>query len=59
LWEILTRGETPYPGVNNYEIKDFLKIGKKLDRPSFCPDEVYVAYSKCDFKIVAIFILHR
>ena len=40
LWEIFTRGATPYPGVNNYEIQDHLKLGQRLSQPESCPDEM-------------------
>ncbi|XP_056115225.1 tyrosine-protein kinase receptor UFO isoform X2 [Rhinichthys klamathensis goyatoka] len=30
MWEITSRGKTPYPGVSNYELLDFLEKGHRL-----------------------------
>ncbi|XP_071886125.1 LOW QUALITY PROTEIN: tyrosine-protein kinase receptor UFO [Anas platyrhynchos] len=37
MWEIATRGQTPYPGVENSEIYDFLRQGHRLRPPPLCP----------------------
>ncbi|XP_059421692.1 tyrosine-protein kinase Mer-like [Carassius carassius] len=41
MWEIATRGMTPYPGVQNHEIYDYLLEGNRLKQPSDCLDELY------------------
>ncbi|KAH9381671.1 hypothetical protein HPB48_000356 [Haemaphysalis longicornis] len=40
LWELMTRGVTPYPEVDNWDIVNFLKQGRRMQQPSFCPDEL-------------------
>ncbi|XP_072145057.1 hepatocyte growth factor receptor-like [Dermacentor andersoni] len=47
LWELITRGVTPYPEVDNWDIVDFLKRGRRMKQPSFCPDELYDIMLKC------------
>ncbi|XP_031434447.2 tyrosine-protein kinase Mer [Clupea harengus] len=41
MWEIATRGMTPYPGVQNHEIYDYLLDGHRLKQPNDCLDELY------------------
>lgn len=38
MWEIATRGQTPYPGVENSEIYDYLRQGNRLKQPVDCLD---------------------
>ncbi|EMP25278.1 Tyrosine-protein kinase receptor UFO [Chelonia mydas] len=38
MWEIATRGQTPYPGVENSEIYDYLRQGHRLKQPLDCLD---------------------
>lgn len=40
MWEIATRGMTPYPGVQNHEIYDYLLEGQRLKQPTDCLDEL-------------------
>ena len=44
LWELLTRGCSPYPNVNSFDIKIFLASGHRMERPDYAPDEMYVDY---------------
>ncbi|XP_072265557.1 tyrosine-protein kinase Mer isoform X2 [Pyxicephalus adspersus] len=41
MWEIATRGMTPYPGVQNHEIYDYLLQGHRLKQPADCLDELF------------------
>src|SRR2546422_921863 len=41
LWELMTRGVTPYPEVDNWDIINFLKEGRRMPQPSYCPDLLY------------------
>lgn len=41
MWEIATRGMTPYPGIQNHEIYDHLLEGHRLKQPPDCLDELY------------------
>ncbi|MGH0153562.1 UNVERIFIED_CONTAM: hypothetical protein FKN15_031739 [Acipenser sinensis] len=47
MWEIATRGMTPYPGVQNHEIYDYLLQGHRLQQPADCLDELYEIKSSC------------
>uniref|UniRef100_A0A8C7Z4Y2 Tyrosine-protein kinase receptor TYRO3 n=1 Tax=Oryzias sinensis TaxID=183150 RepID=A0A8C7Z4Y2_9TELE len=47
MWEIMTRGQTPYPGVENSEIYEFLIKGERLKRPSDCRDDIYEIMHSC------------
>lgn len=40
MWEIVTRGQTPYPGVENSEIYEFLIKGERLKKPLDCRDDM-------------------
>ncbi|XP_053328328.1 tyrosine-protein kinase receptor UFO [Spea bombifrons] len=47
MWEIATRGQTPYPGVENSEIYDYLRQGNRLKQPPDCLDGLYELMSSC------------
>uniref|UniRef100_A0A8D2MK05 Tyrosine-protein kinase Mer n=1 Tax=Zonotrichia albicollis TaxID=44394 RepID=A0A8D2MK05_ZONAL len=47
MWEIATRGMTPYPGVQNHEIYEYLYHGQRLKKPEDCLDELYEIMSEC------------
>ncbi|XP_016127949.1 tyrosine-protein kinase Mer-like [Sinocyclocheilus grahami] len=47
MWEITTRGMTPYPGVQNHEIYDYLLEGNRLKQPNDCLDELYGIMFSC------------
>ncbi|XP_061317690.1 tyrosine-protein kinase Mer isoform X2 [Pezoporus flaviventris] len=47
MWEIATRGKTPYPGVQNHEIYEYLLHGQRLKKPEDCLDELYALMSAC------------
>ncbi|KAK9964925.1 hypothetical protein ABG768_006052 [Culter alburnus] len=47
MWEIATRGMTPYPGVQNHEIYDYLLDGNRLKQPNDCLDELYDIMFSC------------
>ncbi|XP_071997319.1 tyrosine-protein kinase Mer isoform X2 [Engystomops pustulosus] len=47
MWEIATRGMTPYPGVQNHEIYDYLLEGHRLKQPTDCLDELYELMYLC------------
>ncbi|XP_011482957.1 tyrosine-protein kinase Mer isoform X2 [Oryzias latipes] len=47
MWEIATRGMTPYPGVQNHEIYDHLIEGHRLKQPPDCLDELYEIMYSC------------
>ncbi|XP_052285358.1 hepatocyte growth factor receptor-like [Dreissena polymorpha] len=47
LWELLTRGMCPYPAVDNWDMMRYLKTNRRLEKPDFCPDEVYQVMLRC------------
>ena len=41
LWEIMTLGRTPYPGIENRELLEQIEEhGLKLNKPKLCPQVV-------------------
>ncbi|XP_078505165.1 tyrosine-protein kinase Mer isoform X2 [Lissotriton helveticus] len=71
MWEIITRGMTPYPGVQNHEMYDYLLQGHRLKQPTDCLDELYELMYLCwradpvdrptftDLKVELEKLLHR
>ncbi|KAF6034527.1 MST1R [Bugula neritina] len=47
MWELLTRGVTPYPLVSNYEVKSHLIEGNRLQQPQHCPDFIFDMMKSC------------
>ncbi|XP_013419565.1 hepatocyte growth factor receptor-like [Lingula anatina] len=47
LWELFTRGKVPYPGVDGWDVLQFLNLGRRLDKPDYCPQHVYQLMLKC------------
>ena len=47
LWELMTRGVTPYPKLLSCELTHFIKQGYRLPRPKFCPQPIYKILLKC------------
>ncbi|XP_045167311.2 plexin-A1-like isoform X2 [Mercenaria mercenaria] len=47
LWELLTRGVTPYPDVDNSDIAAHVKEGNRLKKPKQCPEDVYGLMLRC------------
>ncbi|XP_068172194.1 macrophage-stimulating protein receptor [Antennarius striatus] len=47
MWELLTRGASPYPDVDPYDITHFLLKGRRLPQPQFCPDRLYSIMLAC------------
>ncbi|KAL4641274.1 tyrosine-protein kinase Mer [Arapaima gigas] len=47
MWEIASRGMTPYPGIQNHEIYDYLLEGHRLKQPADCLDELYNIMFSC------------
>ncbi|KAG7496404.1 tyrosine-protein kinase receptor TYRO3-like isoform X1 [Solea senegalensis] len=47
MWEIVSRGRTPYPGVSNHELLDVLLSGHRLKPPKECDHKLYEAMKSC------------
>ncbi|XP_071836506.1 tyrosine-protein kinase yes-like [Apostichopus japonicus] len=47
LFEVFTRGEVPYAGVQASEIYSKIESGYRLPKPRFCSEKVYKVMGKC------------
>lgn len=47
MWELLTRGASPYPDVDPYDITHYLLKGRRLAQPQYCPDTLYSVMLAC------------
>ncbi|NXD47490.1 RON protein, partial [Corvus moneduloides] len=47
MWELLTRGASPYAGVDPYDMARYLLRGRRLPQPSHCPDTLYGVMLSC------------
>ena len=41
MWEIVTLGSTPYPGMSGSEVMKKVREGQRLDKPEHCDREIY------------------
>eukprot|EP00117_Sycon_ciliatum_P018206 scpid36059/ scgid16908/ Tyrosine-protein kinase Mer; Proto-oncogene c-Mer; Receptor tyrosine kinase MerTK len=47
LWEIMSTGMLPYPGIANADLVRYLESGHRLSQPARCPDPVYHVMLSC------------
>jgi len=47
LWELMTRGVLPYPDVDNFDLFSYLKEGRRMLRPRYCPVILYNIMLSC------------
>ncbi|KRX93698.1 putative tyrosine-protein kinase F09A5.2, partial [Trichinella pseudospiralis] len=47
LFEIITLGGSPYPGIQPADMEQLLESGKRMEQPSNCPDELYMTMVNC------------
>ncbi|KAM9836549.1 tyrosine-protein kinase receptor TYRO3 [Aulostomus maculatus] len=47
MWEIVSRGRTPYPGVHNHELLDLLLSGHRLKPHEECDQKLYSIMQSC------------
>jgi len=47
MWEIVTLGSTPYPGMGAREVMRRVRDGYRLERPGHCHPELYKIIAKC------------
>ncbi|XP_066269273.1 tyrosine kinase receptor Cad96Ca-like [Branchiostoma lanceolatum] len=47
LWEIVTLGATPYPGMSKREVMDGVQQGYRMRKPPHCDDRMYSLMMKC------------
>ncbi|KAK0090118.1 hypothetical protein PV325_002950 [Microctonus aethiopoides] len=47
LWELVTLGASPYPGVDVHNLYNFLKGGYRMERPANCSIQLYKLMVSC------------
>ncbi|CAH1794539.1 unnamed protein product [Owenia fusiformis] len=47
LWELVTLGGSPYPGISGTELFKLLKEGYRMERPDNCSEEIYQVMLDC------------
>jgi predicted Ser/Thr protein kinase len=47
LYELMTKGRIPYPGMDNKTVLDQLERGYRMDKPTNTPDGVYSKMLEC------------
>ena len=47
LYELITYGRFPYPGMNNAQVLDALKAGYRMPCPMRCPEGLYGIMGEC------------
>ncbi|XP_065188407.1 tyrosine-protein kinase RYK-like [Sycon ciliatum] len=47
MWEIFSLGQSPYPGVDNSEMIEYLISGRRMAMPPKCPDDFYNLMLAC------------
>ncbi|XP_065058255.1 fibroblast growth factor receptor 3-like [Rhopilema esculentum] len=47
LWEIMTMGGSPYPGLPVRNLLDYLVTGYRMEQPIYCPDDIYGLMADC------------
>lgn len=47
MWEIVTLGSTPYPGMGAREVMRKVRDGYRLERPAHCHPDFYLIIQKC------------
>ena len=50
LWELFSRGETPFKEIRYYHLIHYLNSGHRLSQPIDCPQDIYEMCKKCWFK---------
>ncbi|XP_014298126.1 proto-oncogene tyrosine-protein kinase receptor Ret isoform X1 [Microplitis demolitor] len=47
LWELVTLGASPYPGVDVHNLYNLLKAGYRMERPANCSSQLYKLMVSC------------
>ncbi|XP_022097192.1 tyrosine-protein kinase receptor Tie-1-like [Acanthaster planci] len=47
LWEIVTHGSTPYPGIESKSLAQILLDGYRMPKPENCADDIYDVMLSC------------
>ncbi|XP_025101069.1 fibroblast growth factor receptor 4-like isoform X1 [Pomacea canaliculata] len=47
VWEVVTLGASPYPGMSASQVFKFVNDGKKMEKPQHCTDDLYDLMTQC------------
>lgn len=47
LWELVTLGSSPYPGVDVHNLYNLLKAGYRMEKPPNCSHQLYKLMASC------------
>ncbi|XP_035692563.1 tyrosine-protein kinase receptor Tie-1-like [Branchiostoma floridae] len=47
LWEIVTLGATPYPGMSKHDVMDSVQQGYRMRKPPHCDSSLYSLMLSC------------
>ncbi|XP_071807786.1 proto-oncogene tyrosine-protein kinase Src-like isoform X2 [Asterias amurensis] len=47
IYEVITKGRVPYPGMVNREVLDQVSRGYRMPKPPECPDQLYDITKQC------------
>ncbi|XP_048588169.1 fibroblast growth factor receptor 3-like isoform X2 [Nematostella vectensis] len=47
MWEIVTLGANPYPGMTREQLISNLHLGYRMPRPDYCSEELYAVIWEC------------
>ena len=47
LYELITHGHIPYPGMTNAEVTEALQTGYRMPCPTGCPEQLYEMMGEC------------
>jgi hypothetical protein len=47
VWEIFSFGSRPYAALSNTEVLEAVKQGKRLEKPTGCPQAYYELMQNC------------
>jgi len=50
LWEIVTLGSSPYPGISGPDVMERLQAGYRMEKPVLCMDNLYILMRECWMK---------
>ncbi|ELU15290.1 hypothetical protein CAPTEDRAFT_104413 [Capitella teleta] len=47
LWEVVTLGSSPYPGMTSEQVMDFVQKGCRMAKPTHCSQSLYTLMTDC------------
>ena len=60
MWEIMSRGKTPYPGVHTHELLTYLEASHRLKPPVDCDSKLWVSPPTSPYcHYIVVFVLTK